>query len=95
MGLRAVRCGQRRPPAPQGIARCHPGDLALHLRSAPATLRDARSPGSGTTSRLGDELEIWAIFEGTEPENTTSDPIATDDQDLISALSKLDLQLDT
>jgi hypothetical protein len=46
-------------------------------------------------SRLGDELENWAIFEGTEPENTTSDPIATDDEDLMSALAKLDLQLGT
>lgn len=44
-------------------------------------------------SRLGDELENWAVFEGTEPEDRTSAPIAVDDEDLQAALAKLDLQL--
>lgn len=45
-------------------------------------------------SRLGDELQNWAIFEGTEPTDQTSEPIARDDADLGAALTKLDLTLD-
>lgn len=44
-------------------------------------------------SRLGDELENWAIFEGTEPVDQTTEPIARDDKDLHAALVKLDLTL--
>jgi hypothetical protein len=44
-------------------------------------------------SRLGDELENSAIFEGTEPANTITEPIAHDDEDLQAALAKLDLTL--
>lgn len=46
-------------------------------------------------SRLGDELENWAIFEGTDPQDATSEPIAHDDEDLAAALAKLDLHLGT
>ena len=42
-------------------------------------------------SRLGDELENWAIFDGTQPEDATSQPIASDDEDLLAALAKLGL----
>ena len=44
-------------------------------------------------SRLGDELENWAIFEGTEPAEQTSEAITRDDEDLHTALAKLDLKL--
>jgi hypothetical protein len=44
-------------------------------------------------SRLGDEIDNWAIFEGNDPGNTTSKPIAADDADLLAALAKLDLEL--
>lgn len=52
-----------------------------------------RLAGVRYLSRLGDEFENWGIFEGSEPANTTSEPIATDDDDLAAALEKLDLRL--
>ena len=33
-------------------------------------------------SRLGDDIENWAIFEGTEPYDKRSEEIARDDPDL-------------
>ncbi|MCD6725989.1 MAG: RES family NAD+ phosphorylase [Solirubrobacteraceae bacterium] len=44
-------------------------------------------------SRLGDDFENWAMFEGTEPEDATSEPMVNDDVDLVAALAKLDLRL--
>lgn len=44
-------------------------------------------------SRLGDELENWAIFEGSEPLDTACQDIADDDPDLLAALGKYDLRL--
>ena len=42
-------------------------------------------------SRLGDEIENWAIFEGTEPYDKRSEEIAHDDPDLVAALRTLGL----
>ena len=42
-------------------------------------------------SRLGDDIENWAIFEGTEPYDKRSEEIARDDPDLLAALRTLDL----
>lgn len=42
-------------------------------------------------SRLGDDIENWAIFEDSEPHDATTDQIAADDPDLLAALSILDL----
>jgi len=33
-------------------------------------------------SRLGDDIENWAIFEGTELSDTTGVPLTVDDVDL-------------
>jgi hypothetical protein len=44
-------------------------------------------------SRLGDDIENWAIFEGSEPENAVSEEIASDDPDLVAALQTLGLIL--
>jgi hypothetical protein len=44
-------------------------------------------------SRLGDELENWAIFEGSEPYDAVSNDIAPDDAALVAALAILDLVL--
>jgi hypothetical protein len=46
-------------------------------------------------SRLGDDIENWTIFEGSEPQAPTSDDIPPDDPDLASALATLDLVLTT
>lgn len=42
-------------------------------------------------SRLGDDIENWAIFEGSEPYDTASDEISRDDPDLLLALEALGL----
>lgn len=44
-------------------------------------------------SRLGDDLANWAIFEGREPRDQTSDPIEADDPDLLRALDMHGLKL--
>jgi hypothetical protein len=44
-------------------------------------------------SRLGDDIENWAIFEGSELLDRRSEKIAHDDPDLLEALAKLDLAL--
>jgi hypothetical protein len=46
-------------------------------------------------SRLGDDIENWAIFEGTEPTDTTTAVLNDDDVDLVTALAKLDVKLGT
>jgi hypothetical protein len=42
-------------------------------------------------SRLGDEIENWAIFEGSEPSEQISEEISRDDPDLLLALETLGL----
>ena len=42
-------------------------------------------------SRLGDEIENWAIFEGSEPYDKSSEEIGREDPDLLLALEKLGL----
>ena len=44
-------------------------------------------------SRLGDDIENWAIFEGTDPYDKRSEEIARDDPDLLTALRTLDLMM--
>ena len=60
--LRARRPRRGRHPQAHP-ARAHAGGLALRLRA-----RRRRSPASATSSRLGDELSNWGIFEGSEPD---------------------------
>jgi hypothetical protein len=42
-------------------------------------------------SRLGDDIENWAIFEGSDPHDTATDTITRHDADLVAALATLDL----
>ena len=42
-------------------------------------------------SRLGDDIENWAIFEGSEPYDKTSEEISREDPDLLPALEMLGL----
>jgi hypothetical protein len=43
-------------------------------------------------SRLGDNIENWAIFEGTTPEDTACAPVADDDEDLATAMEMFGLR---
>ena len=49
--------------------------------------------GIGYLSRLGDEIENWAIFEPSQPDDATSRPIERADPDLQIALEKFDLAI--
>jgi hypothetical protein len=49
--------------------------------------------GIGYLSRLGDELENWAIFEPSQPDDMTCQPLERADPDLQIALDKFDLML--
>jgi hypothetical protein len=42
-------------------------------------------------SRLGDDVENWAIFEGTEPYEQVSEKISREDPDVLPALETLGL----
>lgn len=42
-------------------------------------------------SRPGDAIENWGIIEGSEPSRATTEDIAEDDPDLLTALKILDL----
>ena len=42
-------------------------------------------------SRLGDDIENWAIFEGSEPYDKASEEISREDPDLVRALEMLGL----
>jgi hypothetical protein len=44
-------------------------------------------------SRLGDDIINWAIFEGNDPREVTTEEIARDDAELRAALATLDLVL--
>ena len=44
-------------------------------------------------SRLGDDIENWAIFEGSEQHDATTDEIVGDDPDLVTALAVLGLAI--
>jgi hypothetical protein len=43
-------------------------------------------------SRLGDDIENWAIFEGTMPEHITSAALTEEDADLATAMATFGLQ---
>ena len=71
-----------------GTAR-HPGPFAdIGNSSSLAHLRVALAG-----RLLGDEIENWAIFEGSEPHDMVSHEITRDDPDLVAALSVLELVL--
>ena len=42
-----------------------------------------------STSRLGDDIENWAIFEGSEPDDKASEEISRDEPDLLLAVQRL------
>jgi hypothetical protein len=52
----------------------------------PRDVTTGTSLGIRYLSRLGDDIENWAIFEGSEPYDTASEEITRDDPDLLLAL---------
>lgn len=88
-GLDDLEAGDLRRRAPRAFTQ----EISRYVFERGVDAGGERFAGIRYLSRLGDEFENWAIFEGSEPADTTGEPIATDDEDLAAALEKLDLQL--
>lgn len=88
-GLDDLDAGDLRRRAPRAFTQ----EISRYVFERGVDADGERLAGVKYSSRLGDEFQNWAIFEGSEPESTTSEPIATDDEDLAAALEKLDLKL--
>lgn len=88
-GLDDLDAADLRRRAPRAFTQ----DLSRYIFEHGADADGVSLVGVRYLSRLGDDIENWAIFEGTEPSDTTSAPATGDDVDLAAALTKLDLTL--
>jgi hypothetical protein len=86
-GLDDLDAGELRRRAPRAFTQ----DISRYVFERGVTEEGERLVGIRYLSRLGDEIENWAIFEGTEPHGQLSEEIAPDDPDLLAALRALDL----
>jgi hypothetical protein len=88
-GLEDLDAGDVRRRAPRALTQELSRYVFEHGRDAGgAALRGIRY-----RSRLGDDVENWAIFEGDAAINGDAHAIAPDDPDLVSALTTLGLTL--
>jgi hypothetical protein len=90
-GLDDLDGSDLRRRAPRQLTR----EISRYVFATKIDAQGAAIAGIRYLSRLGDELENWAIFEGTEPEERSTEPIVRDDEDFQAALTKLDLTLGT
>lgn len=88
-GLDDLDAADLRRRAPRAFTQ----DLSRYIFEHGADADGVSLVGARYLSRLGDDIENWAIFEGTEPSDTTSAPATGDDVDLAAALTKLELTL--
>jgi hypothetical protein len=86
-GLDDVDAGDVRRRAPRAFTQ----EISRYVFERGVTEEGEPLLGIRYLSRLGDDIENWAIFEGTEPYDKRSEEIARDDPDLLGALRTLDL----
>jgi hypothetical protein len=86
-GLDDLDGGELRRRAPRAFTQ----EISRYVFERGMTAEGERLLGIRYLSRLGDEIENWAIFEGTEPYDRRSEGIARDDPGLLAALRTLDL----
>ena len=86
-GLDDLDGGDLRRRAPRAFTQ----EISRHVFERGVTEDGQPLLGIRYLSRLGDDIENWAIFEGTEPYDKRSAEIARDDPDLLAALQTLDL----
>ena len=86
-GLDDLDAGDVRRRAPRALTQ----EISRYAFERGVSEDGERLLGIRYLSRLGDDIENWAIFEGTEPYATRSEAIAREDPDLLAALRTLDL----
>lgn len=86
-GLDDLDAGYLRRRAPRALTQ----EVSRYVFERGVTADGERPVGIRYLSRLGDDLENWAIFEDSEPYDTLSEEISRDDPDLLAALRALDL----
>jgi hypothetical protein len=88
-GLDDLDGGDLRRRAPRAFTQ----EISRYVFERGATAEGEPLLGIRYLSRLGDDIENWAIFEGTEPYDKVSGEISRDDPDLLVALRTLDLMM--
>jgi hypothetical protein len=86
-GLDDLDAGDVRRRVPRAFTQ----EISRYVFERGVTEEGERLLGIRYLSRLGDDIENWAIFEGTEPYDKVSSEIAPGDPDLVEALRTLDL----
>jgi RES domain len=86
-GLDDLDAGDLRRRAPHALTQ----EISRYVFERGVTEDGERLLGIRYLSRLGDDIENWAIFEGSDPYDRLSDEISPDDPDLLAALQTLDV----
>jgi hypothetical protein len=86
-GLDDLEAGDVRRRAPRAFTQ----EISRYVFERGVTEEGERLLGVRYLSRLGDDIENWAIFEGSDPYDKVSEEIVRDDPDLLAALRTLDL----
>lgn len=87
-GLEDLDAATVRLSAPRRLTQ----EVSAHVYAAP-TAGGGRFAGVAYRSRLGDELQNWALFEPAELSDMTVAAVAPDDPDLITAAEQLGVRL--
>jgi len=86
-GLEDLDGGELRRRAPRALTQ----EISRFVFERAVAEDGERLLGIRYLSRLGDDIENWAIFEGSEPYDKTSEEISREDPDLLPALEMLGL----
>ena len=86
-GLEDLDVGELRRRSPRAFTQ----EISRYVFERGVAPDGERLLGIRYLSRLGDDIENWAIFEGTEPYEQVSEEISRDDPDLLLALETLGL----
>ena len=86
-GLEDLDVGELRRHSPRAFTQ----EISRYVFERGVTEDGERLLGIRYLSRLGDDIENWAIFEGSEPYEQVSEAISREDPDLLLALETLGL----
>lgn len=86
-GLEDLDAGELRRRSPRAFTQ----EISRYVFESGVTNDGVRLLGIRYLSRLGDDIENWAIFEGSEPYERVSEAITREDPDLLRALETLGL----
>lgn len=86
-GLEDLDVGDLRRRSPRTFTQ----EISRYVFERGVARQGERLLGIRYLSRLGDDIENWAIFEGSEPYDKASEEISRGDPDLVRALEMLGL----